>query len=455
MAKHLDSFLFPESDELLNKKITDDSSDQEPKLFRRRWIMLIILTMLTAENLTQWLFYSAIDNIVEHHYKVSSLLAQCLSLNNLAIILFFGLPSVGIVNKTDLKVSCLISGFLSLIALWIKFFGANSGGFYLTVCGQILASLGTCFVLSLPAQLASTWFGIFERSLATSIAASGLSFGMGAAYLFSVRFVPNSSDNKAIEYGLQQSILIQAIICAITVLATIFIFEKKPPVPPSRSQAAVGRTQLGHRVTFRESVKLLLGNRSYNYVSLAFGITSGVLYSFFSLLNEIVLSKFHGKEDLMGWMGFLGAMIGIPGMALAGFWLDKTKTYKKSFVVCSGLLALIMLAFTLAIKFTASSWVVFILIGLFGFLTSALTTMGFVLGGELTYPVPEIFSTGMLLMAGQFFGVILLGVSSYTISAISVEFVNWLLTAACFIAFCFTPFVKAEFRRLAKEVTEY
>ena len=453
MARHL----FPEADELLNESMPDVNAGyvKEPKLFRRRWVMLAIVTLLTAENLTQWLFYSAIDNIVEYHYNVSSFFAQSLSLNNLAIIMFFGLPCGAIVNKTDLKVGCLISGFLSLVALWIKFFGANPGGFYLTICGQILASLGTCFIISLPAQLASTWFGNFERSLATSIASSGLSFGMGAAYVTSVQFVPDSTDRKAIQYGLQQSILIQAIICAITVLATVFLFEKKPPTPPSHSQAAVGGNSILRGMTFFESIKLLLGDRSYVFVAVAFGFISGVLYSFFSLLNEIVLSNFPGKEDLMGWMGFLGAVVGIPGMALAGLWLDKTKTYKQSFMVCSGLIALTTLAFTLAIKFTAPAWILFILCSLFGLLTSALTTMGFVLGGELTYPVPEVFSTGMLLIAGQFFGVLLLGVSSYAITAVSVEFVNWLLTCACFIAFAFTPFVKPDFKRLAKDIVEY
>lgn len=443
----------PETKKLINRVGGDvDEFEKEPQLYRRRWVMLAILTLLTAENLTQWLFYSAISNIVMYHYNVSSFLAQLLSLNNIAVILIFGLPSIFVVNKTDLKAGCLISGVLSLIALWIKFFGAGENGFHLTLCGQIIASFGTCFVLPLPAQLASMWFGIFERSTATSVAASGLSFGMGFAYLFAVHFVPDSKNHKAIENGIQLSVLVQAMICSITVVAAVAVFEKKPPAPPSPSQAAIALNPQP-RMTYLESIRLLFGNRSYIFAVFTFGIITGVLYSFFSLLSEIVLSKTPVKENIMGWMGILGSVIGIPGMILAGFWLDTTKSFKKSFIACSALIAVITLSFTFAIMYSAPVWVLFILVGCFGFFASALTTMGFVLGGELTYPVPEVLSSGVLLTGGQFFGVILLGFTSYAITAISVNFVNFLLAGACFVAFLFTPFVKSDFRRLAEDVT--
>ena len=97
-------------------------------------------------------------------------------------------------------------------------------------------------------------------------------------------------------------------------------------------------------------------------------------------------------------------------------------------------------------------WMPFIVIALFGFLTSGLTTTGFVLAAELTYPsVPEVYSSGMLLSAGTFFGVIVLGVTSYAITADSVEFVNWFMTAICFLAFFFSPFIKANYQRLAQD----
>ena len=443
-----DSLIFPKSSNGLTP-VGQTESVEEPRLYRRRWVMLAILTLLTAENLTQWLFYSAISNITEYHFGVSSFPAQLLSLNNLAIIMIFGLPAAFIINKTTLKSGCLISGLLSLIALWIKFFGAGKGGFGLSLCGQILASLGTCFVLSLPAQLASIWFGIYERSLATSIAASGLSVGMGSAYLFAVQFVPDVESHTKIQDGIRKSILVQAMLCSTTIIAAVILFDNVPPSPPSPSQAAVGTDQQSR--PFLDSLRDLMSNTSFVLTGLTFGAVSGVLYAFFSLLSDIVLDNYDIAEKEVGWIGFVGSVIGIPGMLLAGFWLDRTKTFKKSFIACSGLIFITCLAFTIAVKFTAPIGVIFVIVCLFGFLTAALTTMGFLLGAELTYPVPEITSSGVLLTCGQMFGVLVLGITSYTVSAISSEFVNWLNTGITLFAFVITAFIKPDFRRLAED----
>ena len=444
-----DSLLFSKSSNGL-PSFSETESEAQPKLYRRRWVMLAILTLLTAENLTQWLFYSAISNIIEYHFSISSFPAQLLSLNNLAIIMIFGLPATYIVNKTTLKSGCLISGLLSLIALWIKFFGAGKDGFALSLCGQILASLGTCFVLPLPAQLASIWFGIYERSLATSVAASGLSVGMGSAYLFAVQFVPEVTSHTKIQDGLRKSILVQAMLCSTTIIAAVILFDNVPPSPPSPSQAAVSSEQQT-RPRFVDSLRELFSNTSFFLTALTFGAVSGVLYAFFSLLSNDILDNYDVDEDILGWMGLIGSIAGIPGMLGAGFWLDRTKTFKKSFIACANLIFLTSLAFTISIKYTAPIGVLFVIVGLFGFLTAALTTMGFLLGAELTYPVPEIMSSGVLLTCGQMFGVLVLGITSYTVTAISSEFVNWFNTGICLFAALVTPFIKPDFRRLAED----
>ena len=445
-----DSLLFSKSSNGL-PSFSEAGSEEPPKLYRRRWIMLAILTLLTAENLTQWLFYSAISNIIEYHFNISSFPVQLLSLNNLAIIMIFGLPATYIVNKTTLKSGCLISGLLSLIALWIKFFGAGKGGFALSLCGQVLASLGTCFVLPLPAQLASIWFGIHERSLATSVAASGLSVGMGSAYLFAVQFVPDVPSHTKIQDGLRKSILVQAMLCSTTIIAAVILFDNVPPSPPSPSQAAVS-TEQQTRSRFVNSLRELFSNTSFLLTALTFGAVSGVLYAFFSLLSDVILDNYDVDEKIIGWMGFIGSIAGIPGMLGAGFWLDRTKTFKKSFITCASLIFLTSLAFTISVKYTAPIGVLFVIVGLFGFLTAALTTMGFLLGAELTYPVPEILSSGVLLTCAQMFGVLVLGITSYTVTAISSGFVNGFNTTICLFAALVTPFIKPDFRRLAEDI---
>lgn len=85
-----------------------------------------------------------------------------------------------------------------------------------------------------------------------------------------------------------------------------------------------------------------------------------------------------------------------------------------------------------------------------GFVSIPISSVGMDLGVELTYPIGESFSTGILMSAGQIFGIIYTlicsteltkrtGVSSDSVGA---KVVFLILAGACLFGFLLIPFIK-------------
>ena len=96
---------------------------------------------------------------------------------------------------------------------------------------------------------------------------------------------------------------------------------------------------------------------------------------------------------------------GILGSAAFGVWVEIKKTYKLSVI----LISILSVASTVATAFaftsgksglvTASCFVI-------GFSMIPIMAVGFELGVEVTYPIDESYSTGLLMFAGQLLGII-------------------------------------------------
>lgn len=90
---------------------------------------------------------------------------------------------------------------------------------------------------------------------------------------------------------------------------------------------------------------------------------------------------------------------GIVGSAGFGVWVEIKKTYKLSVIIISGLSVLSTIGTGLAF-ISGLNW----LTSLFCFLVGAsmipIMAVGFELGVEVTYPIDESYSTGLLMFAG-------------------------------------------------------
>ncbi len=93
------------------------------------------------------------------------------------------------------------------------------------------------------------------------------------------------------------------------------------------------------------------------------------------------------------------------GSAAFGVWVELKKTYKLSVIIIS----ILSVASTVATAFaftSGSSGLVTASCFVIGFSMIPIMAVGFELGVEVTYPIDESYSTGLLMFAGQFLGIV-------------------------------------------------
>ena len=427
---------------------------QETALFKERWLMLAFLTLLTVDGIMQWIFYSPVAKSTQRYFDVSFRAIEYLTISGMIVLTVFVVPCVWVVQQTSVRTGCLINGSLNTTAALIKYLGcyySNNTGYVITLIGQIASSIATCFILPMPAELSARWFSSNERSTATSMSASGHFLGISLGCFLSTVLVGNTGPVST-SRGLQYGQLCLGLISLVLTTAVFFLFQSEPSIPPSKSQAMSALYDL--KLTYRESLKALAHNVDYCVFLIGFGIIFGAMYAFWAITEETLTKHFLGPEYEIGFVGTVSAIFGVPGMLIGGLWLDRRKTYKSSSVLVSLLLVIISLAYTLLIKYTTSIAGVYIVGGMYGFLISSFISIGFVLADEITYPVPPIISSGLLLISAKSFGIVLtLATSLINSNQQGVVFSSGLLTIATFFASVLMSFVKPDLKRYVQDLS--
>ena len=303
---------------------------------------------------------------------------------------------------------------------------ASHGGRYaLALAGQTVAGMGQPFFTNMPASIAGTWFPAAERELATSVGALVNPLGNAAGSVVP-GFTVHSGEDLAV------TMLVTAAVASLVLVATYLGVSDKPPTPPSaaassrlllQDAAATGSPLTESPSTSAPEKEGLLASvhtdgsgtpwqmtlallRDRNFLFLLFGFGTGysMFNAFLTLIAQMVAPCGYGA----GVAGLCGAIVigaGLVGATVAGIVLEKTKAYvlllKSGIVLCT-------------------AGVVFMLSSLApdqeGLLIASFAVMGFSMlpmlpialenAAEYSFPMPEETAAALLLIVGQYGGVI-------------------------------------------------
>ncbi|KAF5402098.1 Feline leukemia virus subgroup C receptor protein 1 [Paragonimus heterotremus] len=181
---------------------------------------------------------------------------------------------------------------------------------------------------------------------------------------------------------------------------------------------------------FKQQLFYILRNPHFVLLVLSYGINTGVYYALGTLLN-LLLQAYFPNEKSIGWIGFTMIVAGIVGSILAGIILDRSKRYKLVIVSIYVLTLLSMAAFT-GVLLVKSLALAFISSFFLGFTMTGLLPIGFEFAAELTYPVNEGLTSGLLNASCQIFGIIFTTSGSHMIGVFDVKYCNTFFT--CLIA---------------------
>ncbi|XP_034177440.1 choline/ethanolamine transporter flvcr2a isoform X2 [Osmia lignaria lignaria] len=374
----------------------------ETKVYKRRWLILIIFVLYSSSNAMHWIQYSIIANIIMAYYSVSSFSVDMTSMIYMITYIPFIFPASYLLDRFGLRFTAIAGATGTVLGSWIKVCSVNPNYFWMTFVGQFVVALSQTFILSVPARLAAVWFGPDQVSSACSIGVFGNQLGIAMGFLFPPMLVPNSVDHNVIGRGLQIMFYIVAIFATTILILILIFFKAEPPMPPSPAQAVQRETE--STGTFLESVKKLVTNVGYLLLLFSYGINIGVFYAISTLLNQIVLEHFPHHEKDAGRIGLTIICAGMLGSVVCGIVLDKAHKFKETTlgVYLFSFLGMIIFTFTLD---SGRIYVTYITAGLLGFFMTGYLPVGFEFAAELTYPEPEGTSAGLLNAVCQVFGI--------------------------------------------------
>ncbi|XP_023015797.2 choline/ethanolamine transporter flvcr2a [Leptinotarsa decemlineata] len=389
-----------------NKDLLEKCTKTEIKVYRRRWLILAIYNMFCAANSFQWLEYSIITNIVMKFYNVDSLDVDWTSIIYMAIYPIIVIPVSYIIDKKGLRVAALIGGLGTALAAAVKVFSIRRDLFYVVLIGQAIGSTAQVFVICLPTKIAAVWFKDSEASTACALGVLGTQVGFALGFLIPPTLVKNSGDVISIGSDLRTLCQGLAIYMIPVSIAIVFFFPRQPALPPSVAQMHARKIKSKTFKEFLSSFKAMITQNAYICHLIAFGINIGVFASVGTLLNQFVLQYFPNAEEDAGRMAFISVCCGIAGALLNGVYLDKTRKFRDTTLFNYVLTTVSAVLFMVTLQWKKKV-LVYLTYAMFGFFSNCYMSVGFEMAVEITYPLDESTSAGLLNASTQAFGVVI------------------------------------------------
>uniref|UniRef100_A0A0A9WRT7 Putative MFS-type transporter C09D4.1 n=2 Tax=Lygus hesperus TaxID=30085 RepID=A0A0A9WRT7_LYGHE len=388
----------------------------ETKVYTRRWVMLFLFVVLGIVSGFQWIQMSIVQDVLVDYYQVNDIWIEWTATIWSFTSIFFAIPGAWFVENYGLRPVVAVCSFLNLFGCVLKSFSSGRGGFALAFAGQTIASLCQAVTFGLPPRIASVWFGSKEVSTASSIGVLG--FLMGVAFGFAIPpFVVQSNPNKDLtKAGLDYLNWTLTGLSAIIFVAVMIWFEEKPPKPPSIATLKQNEVKVEDKPFF-ESLKQLVRNPGFLMLMVAYGINIGVYCTFSTLLNSFILEYYPNGQKDAGGIGLTLCASGLFGIVFTGWILDKTKKYKEVIVVNLFLELISTICFTFFID-SGSITIQYVTAGAAGIFAAATMSIGYEVATELTYPIAEGTSNGVLSATSQMFAVSLTAISGIILPAV-------------------------------------
>ncbi|XP_068432854.1 heme transporter FLVCR2 isoform X2 [Clinocottus analis] len=418
---------------------------QTTRLYKRRWMIVLLFSSYSLCNSFQWIQYGIINNIFMKFYNVDAFTIDWMSMIYMLTYIPFIFPVTWLLDKKGLRVIALVATALNCAGTWVKVASVKPNLFAVTFLGQFCCSLAQVFILGMPSRIASVWFGSKEVSTACSIGVFGNQLGIAIGFLVPPILVPNVDDLDELAHHISIMFYITAGVATVLLLLVIFVFQERPNIPPTQAQATA-RSIPPEQYSYMASIRRLLRNRPFNLLIITYGLNVGCFYAVGTLLNRMIIEHYPGEEVNAGRIGLTIVIAGMVGSLICGLWLDKTKTYKQTTLAVYGMSLVGMIVYAATLNL-GHLWVVFITAGALGFFMTGYLPLGFEFAVELTYPESEGTSSGLLNCSAQVFGIIFTICQGKIIDSFGTLAGNIFLCVFLLIGAIMTGFIKSDLRR--------
>ncbi len=349
-----------------------------------RWVVLAVFMVATALNQLCWITFAPITVESAAFYSVPDLAIGLLSLCFMAVYILIFLPSAWLIDTLGFRLSVGIGAALTAIgALGRGIFAESFGAIF---AFQLVIAAGQPLMLGAITKMAAQWFTPDERGTATGLGTLAIYLGILGGVLLTPLLLARA--------GMRGMLLVWG--AAAAVAATSFlVFARERPLAPLSGKAA--RTR--HSVF--EGLREMMARRDFILLMVVFFVGLGMFNGITTWIEAIVRPRgFQASQaGVVGGMMLIGGVIGAVVVPLISDSLRRRKPF--IILAIAGMIpGLIGVAFARDYGLLLASGFVF------GFFLLASGPIGFQYGAEITLPAPEATSNTMLIVMGQFSGIL-------------------------------------------------
>eukprot|EP00026_Physarum_polycephalum_P005750 Phypoly_transcript_05788.p1 GENE.Phypoly_transcript_05788~~Phypoly_transcript_05788.p1 ORF type:complete len:494 (-),score=39.77 Phypoly_transcript_05788:149-1630(-) len=392
----------------------------EHKLYTRRWYILFMFSLLSATQCCLWISYSAVAETTKAMYNTSSANVNFLAATGpLAFIPLSSLTSWAI-GEYSLRFACIGGALLCAIGAVIRCFATESS-FWIVILAQFLNAAAGPVVMNAPPAISATWFGVNERTLSTAIGTIANSCGSAAGFFIGLRIHTT--------HDLKFSLYYEAAFSLVLLIGIVIYFPSHPPTPPTNTSTIKRDPKplvSSIMELLRESARVF---KSWSgvLILLAAGIANGFSSGWGAML-VLILKPYYSQHSIQ-WLG----LFNIVGAVLGGLIIGKLHDHFRHFkLMISGLFFVacgVFVVFSLATEriIICTFMEIMALNIAAGAAIGATSPVSYEALVEVTYPVKEEVSAGLMSLVNNFACLAILIIGDYKTG----NFINWTMAAIC------------------------
>ncbi|MGA2480226.1 MAG: MFS transporter [Spirochaetia bacterium] len=349
-----------------------------------RWVILAAFMLTAAMNQALWITFAPITSDAMKFYATSDIAIGILSMVFMAVYILLFLPAAWLIDTWGFRRA------VSLGAALTAFFGITRGlfadNFTLVFVSQIGIAMGQPLILGAITKVAARWFLKDERATAAGLGTLAMYLGILVSLIVTPLLLGS--------YGMKTMLLIEGGVAVVAAVVFVIVAREHPPTPP-------GPAGFDDRSLMFDGLKSMLKQKDFLILMVIFFIGLGMFNGITTWIEEITGPRGFTTTQA-GIAGGLMLIGGIVGAFILPLISDNTRR-RKPFIV----LALAgLLPGLVGLTFAASYWLLLVSSFLFGFFLLSAGPIGFQYGAEITLPAPEGTSNSLLLVMGQFSGII-------------------------------------------------
>ncbi len=365
-------------------QVADTLSDEHITLYAYRWFIITVFALLNAVVQLNWIAFAPVTGQAALFYGVSELKIGLLSMSFMIVYIVVCLPASYLIDTFGIRMGIGIGALLTGIFGLLRGFYASN--YTVVMVSQFGLALGQPFVLNAITAVGASWFPIEERATAAGIPVLAQFVGI----ILAMALTPLITSG----HGIPGTLLWYGVVSAVVSFLFIVFMKEAPPTPPSREEKTA-------HFRFLEGVMDIFRNRDMKYMLVLFFIGLGMFNAVTTWIEQILHPRGFTAEQA-GMVGAAMIVAGIFGAIIFPILSDRVRK-RKNFLILTMAGSIPGLA---GLAFAQSYPVLLLSSAVLGFFFMSAYPIGFQYSAEVSYPVPESTSQGLIVLAGQISGIV-------------------------------------------------